>query len=89
MEKDILSGRLSVGQKLPSERELAERFAVSKAVIHAGILEMEENGFVLVRPRPGTFISFRMDGGKETLLSLMNHDGGSLCAEEVKSFNSS
>ena len=40
MEKDILSGRLSVGQKLPSERELAERFAVSKAVIHAGILEM-------------------------------------------------
>ena len=88
MEKDILSGRLSVGQKLPSERELAERFAVSKAVIHAGILEMEENGFVLVRPRVGTFVSdFRMDGGKETLLSLMNHDGGSLCAEEVKSFN--
>jgi len=88
MEKDILSGRLSVGQKLPSERELAERFAVSKAVIHAGILEMEESGFVLVRPRVGTFVSdFRMDGGKETLLSLMNHDGGSLCAEEVKSFN--
>ena len=82
MEKDILSGRLSVGQKLPPERELAERFAVSKAVIHAGILEMEENGFLLVRPRVGTFVSdFRMDGGKETLLSLMNHDGGSLCAE--------
>ena len=57
MEKDILSGRLSVGQKLPSERELAERFAVSKAVIHAGILEMEESGFVLVRPRVGTFVS--------------------------------
>ena len=57
MEKDILSGRLSVGQKLPSERELAERFAVSKAVIHAGILEMEANGFVLVRPRVGTFVS--------------------------------
>ena len=88
MEKDILSGRLSVGQKLPSERELAERFAVSKAVIHDGILEMEESGFVLVRPRVGTFVSdFRMGGGKETLLSLMNHDGGSLCAEEVKSFN--
>lgn len=65
MEKDILSGRLSVGQKLPSERELAERFAVSKAVIHAGILEMEESGFVLVRPRVGTFVSdFRMDGGE-------------------------
>ena len=77
LERDILSGRLSVGQKLPPERELADRFGVSKAVIHAGILE-----------RVGTFVSdFRMDGGKETLLSLMNHDGGSLCAEEVKSFN--
>lgn len=88
LEQDILSGRLSVGQKLPPERDLADRFGVSKAVIHAGILEMEEKGFLSVRPRVGTFVSdFRMDGGKETLLSLMNHDGGSLCAEEVKSFN--
>ncbi len=37
----ILSGRISVGDRLPSERELGEQMRVSKTVIHAGLKDLE------------------------------------------------
>ena len=87
IEHAILSGKLPIGEKLPPERELSQQLGISRAVIKSGVAEMEKKGFLTVKPRVGTFVSdFRM-GGKETLLSLMNYDGGVLCAEEVKSFN--
>ena len=33
----ILSGRLAVGDRLPSERELAEEMKVSKTIVHLGL----------------------------------------------------
>lgn len=86
LEHKILSGELKVGEKLPSERELADSMQVSRAVVNAGIAEMEQKGFLIVRPRVGTFVEdYRKNGTLETLVSIMKYNGGSLAKNEVKS----
>ena len=57
LQNMILSGKLEIGSKLPPERELAESMKVSRAVINSGIAELEKKGFLVVRPRIGTFVA--------------------------------
>ncbi len=86
LEGMILSGKLEIGTKLPPERELAESMQVSRAVINSGIAEMEKKGFLVVKPRIGTFVAdYRRYGTVETLVSIMNYNGGMLRDSEVRS----
>ncbi len=81
----ILSGKLEIGEKLPPERDLAESMHVSRAVVNAGIMALEKEGFLVVRPRIGTFVAdYRRHGSLETLVSIMNYNGGMLRNSEVK-----
>ena len=54
IENMILSGELSVGEQLPPARELAVRMGVSRAVVSAGLVELEKLGFVEVKARHGS-----------------------------------
>ena len=82
----ILSGRLMVGEKLPPERELAESMQVSRAVVNSGITELARKGFLIIKPRVGTFVAdYRRDGTMDTLMSIMNYNGGILREAEVRS----
>jgi DNA-binding FadR family transcriptional regulator len=73
MEAQILSGKLPIGSKLPSEREIAEAMGVSRAVVNAGLMEMARKGFLEIKPRSGAFVAdYRRKGTSETLLSIMN-----------------
>jgi DNA-binding FadR family transcriptional regulator len=86
LENDILSGQLSIGEKLPTEREMAETMHVSRAVVNGGLSEMERKGFIIVKPRVGTFVAdYRRRGNMETLLSIMHYNGGHLRKQEVRS----
>lgn len=86
LEDMILSGQLKVGQKLPSERELASSMQVSRAVVNSGIAEMEKKGFLVVKPRVGTFVEdYRKNGTLETLVSIMNYNGGVLQESDIRS----
>lgn len=86
LEGMILSGKLEIGEKLPPERELAESMQVSRAVVNSGIAEMEKKGFLVVRPRIGTFVAdYRKYGTTETLVSIMHYNGGMLRDKEVRS----
>lgn len=86
LEYKIISGELSVGDKLPSERELAESMHVSRAVVNTGIAEMEQKGFLIVKPRVGTFVQdYRKNGTLEAFVSIMNYKGGNLTNEEIRS----
>ncbi len=86
IESMILSGKLPIGSKLPSERDLAQSMQVSRAVINAGVSELERKGFLTIRPRVGTFVSdYRKEGTLETLVSIMKYHGGILREEEVRS----
>jgi len=53
----IRSGSLKSGDKLPSERALAEMFDVSRASLREAISVMEMVGIIDVRPGEGSFIS--------------------------------
>ncbi len=86
LENMILSGKLEIGTQLPPERELAESMQVSRAVVNAGINEMAAKGFLEIHPRIGTFVSdYRRKGTAETLLSIMNYNGGMLRKPEIRS----
>lgn len=86
LQNMILSGKLEIGEKLPPERELAESMHVSRAVINAGISELEKKGFLVVRPRIGTFVAdYHKYGTLDTLVAIMNYNGGILRKQEVRS----
>ncbi len=82
----ILSGELPMGQKLPSERELCQQMGVSRAVVNGGITELARQGFLEVRPRQGAYVSdYRRNGSMETLMAIMDYNGGTLGKEEIRS----
>ena len=49
LKEAILSGRFSVGDKLPAERELAERFQVSRAAIRLALRHLKIDGLIVIR----------------------------------------
>ncbi len=52
----VAEGQLKPGDRLPSERELVERFQVSRASIREAISALEMMGLVEVRSGEGTYI---------------------------------
>lgn len=82
----ILSGELSVGDKLPSARELTSLIGVSRPVISAGLIELEKMGFVEIKPRQGAYVcDYRRKGTIETLVAIMKYNGGAMRKNEVAS----
>ncbi|MFA9377683.1 MAG: FadR/GntR family transcriptional regulator [Lachnotalea sp.] len=86
LETMILSGKIPIGEKLPPERELADSMQVSRAVVNTGICELSRKGFLIIKPRVGTFVAdYRRNGTLETLISIMNYNGGILRDAEIRS----
>ncbi len=78
----ILSGRFSIGQKLPSERELALQLGVSRPVVHEGLVDLATKGLVSMKPRVGAVVSdYRREGSITILNSLLNYHQGRLSPE--------
>lgn len=78
-EELILSGELSIGQKLPSERELSLQLSVSRPVVHEGLMDLAYKGLVVMKPRIGAAISdYRNDGSLAILNSLVSYRRGKL-----------
>ncbi len=72
-EEMILSGKLSIGEKLPSERELAARLGVSRPVVHEGLIDLALKGLVTRTPTGGAIINdYRKDGSLSMLTSLLS-----------------
>ena len=58
----IGSGRLVVGDKLPNEYELADRFEVSRPTIREAIQSLIEAGHLTRERGNGTFVSRPLSG---------------------------
>lgn len=85
-ESLILSGKLKIGQKLPSERELAFQLGVSRPVVHEGLLDLASKGLITLKPRSGATVSdFRKEGSPAILASLFNYHEGKLDAKILSS----
>lgn len=86
LQSMILSGELPMGEKLPPERELCQQMGVSRAVVNGGITELARQGFLEVRPRQGAYVAdYRSNGNMETLMAIMEYNGGMLGREEIRS----
>lgn len=53
----VMDGALRPGDKLPSERELAEQFGVSRTAVREAVKALREKGLVEIQPGRGTFIT--------------------------------
>ena len=87
IEEQILTGRLKVGDSLPSERQLQEETHISKTVIHAGLVELEQKGFLEIIPRRGAVVAnYEETGTMETLNALIRLNGGNMTKKRTHSF---
>jgi GntR family transcriptional repressor for pyruvate dehydrogenase complex len=85
-EELILSGKLKIGQKLPSERELALQLGVSRPVVHEGLVELASRGLVSLKPRFGAIVNdYRKEGSITMLSSLIQYQKGNLEPELLNS----
>ena len=77
IEGMILSGKLKIGDKLPTEREMAEQMKVSRTIVNLGLNELKNKGFIRIVPRHGTYVDdYIRNGTLETLMSIINYNGG-------------
>jgi DNA-binding FadR family transcriptional regulator len=53
----IATGELAVGQRLPPERELAEKLAVSRPTIREALIVLEVEGLVHIRMGSGIYVA--------------------------------
>ena len=76
MLKEILSGKRSPGDRLPTESELAEQYGLRKTNVHLGLQELERLGFLTVVPRHATYVApYWEQANLETLAAIMTHGG--------------
>lgn len=77
LEGAILSGQLKPGDRLPTERELADTMHISKTVVHEGLRELHRLGFLDIASRRGvTVADYAQTGSLETLRAIMDFHGG-------------
>ncbi len=68
----IAEGRLKAGDRLPPERDLAEKFVVSRTSVREALRALESLGLVEIRPGEGTFVrEVSIDALVEPLALLM------------------
>lgn len=82
----ILSGELAIGEKLPTEQEMADAMHISKSTVHNGIKSLERKGFLRVTPRHGVHVAnYPETGNLDTLVALLKRSGNRLDRQLVKS----
>ena len=79
----IVSGRLNVGDKLPSENEICERFGVSRPVVREALLRLRADGLVTAHQGLGTFVSHQPAPRLRTFGDVQNV-GAYLRCQEVR-----
>ena len=68
-----------MGTKLPTERDLAAEFGVTRHVVREALKRLEAVGLVRIRQGSGIVVEdFKLSGGIEMFEVLLTHDDGSI-----------
>src|SRR5713101_3885811 len=85
IEGSILAGELKPGDQLPAERELAQRFGVSRTAVREAVKALREKGLVEAFSGRGTFItngtSQAIRQSLDLMMKISQPDGGVHLAE--------
>src|SRR5258708_9890102 len=87
IEESIVKGDLKAGDQLPAERELAQRFGVSRTAVREAVKALREKGLVEAYSGRGTFITDGTTQAVRQSLDLMTKIGqpeGSTHLAEVR-----
>jgi len=57
--EQIVSGVLGAGDRLPSEKQICERFGVSRPIVREALLRLQADGLVVSRQGSGSFVQRR------------------------------
>ncbi len=57
LKKDIISGKLSAGERLPSVRDLALKLKVNPNTVQKALVELEDIGLVFTERTNGKFVT--------------------------------
>src|SRR5258708_407081 len=71
IEKRILDGELRSGDRLPTERDLAEQFQVSRTAVREAMKILAQKGLVDMRPGRGTIVIDGARAAMENSIGLM------------------
>jgi DNA-binding FadR family transcriptional regulator len=63
LSQKIAAGQYAVGQRLPSERDLAQAYEVSRPTIREAIIALELDGLVEVRLGSGVYVTAQLPRG--------------------------
>lgn len=80
----ISSGRLQIGSKLPAERELAEKLAVSRNSIREALRVLENTGIIECRHGSGNYLASHIEQSMADMIDMMlllkQTDQAEICA---------
>ena len=68
IQKQIMDGTLAPGNKLPTERELAENFEVNRATVREALRKLENLDLVEIRHGDGLYIKNYLESGNLDLI---------------------
>src|SRR5271169_4063268 len=71
VEESILKGQLKAGDQLPAERDLAQRFGVSRTAVREAVKTLREKGLVEAYSGRGTFVTNGTSQAMRQSLDLM------------------
>ncbi|MGG5196857.1 GntR family transcriptional regulator [Streptococcus dysgalactiae] len=74
IKEQIASGRLQIGDRLPTEKELSEQFSVSRITSKRALVELEQEGLITRSRGKGSFVAKKQvtspEANKDLLLIL-------------------
>ena len=77
IQKQIMDGTLSPGNKLPTERELAENFNVNRATVREALRKLENLDLVEIRHGDGLYVKNYLESGNLDLIKAALNTNGS------------
>ena len=74
LRREISTGKLVIGDRLPNERELAQQFGVSQPTIREAVRALDAMGLIEVRHGSGAYVrgdgAFLVRAGLETMMQI-------------------
>lgn len=83
LEEAIVANRWQPGEKLSSERQLAERYGVSRPIVREVLRRLQERGLIVVQPGRGSYVRELVTTEAHTSLDFLVRRGEVLVGDLV------